>query len=1221
MSSKKGKVLNPFQHALKRPDTYIGSKVTGKRVCWVFKDSAEGSGGGEEGSDDKSSSKEPKIVSRKIKYNPGLTRIFIEVMSNAIDNLWRSQKHGEVMKKIEFMIETDPTSEKYGWITVKNDGYCIPVQKEEYEFVDFRTGKTRKEDLYPVEVFFGEMLAGTNFEEDDTRKTSGRNGMGGKAMVIFSQEAIIEHTNPEQSKKLVQTFSDHGTKRSTPLVTSCKGKVGYTSVSFLPDYEYFDYPGMDEDLFSILKRHVYECSMITGLNISLNGERIAVKSLNSYVRLYYPDTKENSLIALKAPNGDECVLVERGIPDLDAQEDVPHVSWINGIHTRDGGVHVESWKDAIFPLLVKSFNSRKVKKGETPLKTTAKELYPYFTLFVRAEIEGATFDAQTKDCLVGPEIHLADSKKQKDDFKTMLQAAVKKILKWNFIALLEEKLSLKAEKTQSRKEKVEKRVGATKNYTPANLAGTKRSPECILAIEEGLSAKTFFGRIISKIKNGNDLYGSLAIRGKFINVQNASLRDISANAEVQMLKKVMGLVIGVDYSDEDNRKTLKYGKVLIVTDQDDDGFHIRGLLLNFFWKFWPSLFEIRCEDGSPFIESFTTAVVSVTEGKDVTMFYANPEFKEWSLALDPKKLKKLANKIKYLKGLGSHAPEDAARYVKDQKRLQYILDGDEHDYMDLGFNKHQSDWRKSWITRDMPKDDELAIVPTTPATPIAIKGELSLSTFVDTQLIIYHIMSLRRALPNMFDGFKESQRKAFFGVMMDMDARKRPIVVENLAGTVKKLTGYHHGGTSLQDTIVKMMQGFVGSNNIPLFRNEGEIGSRQLGGGDAAAARYISTALEDVAWTIFSNKDEPILKRATEDGQEIEYEMFMPILPLILINGANGIASGYSTQIPCYNPLDIVAWIEAWLLSSDGTVDLPWLVPWYRGFFGTIELLYHEGSGKARKPRVFNPDTDEKPTGWRSIGNLQPSPKKKGWWEITELPVGMWTSTMSEHLEYLKSGNPPEGSKKKKGERCLADVKWRGTTNTIHWEIRPTKDFIPDMEVVGNFKNMQNTQSLTNMHVLDQNGFPKKYTSAEDLLQDFCKERLRYYEMRREYWLKTYKRDLAKETDRYKYVKAVVDKKLNMHQTDEKLEADMEAMGLRKISDVNEKKAKSYDYLLSMQMRSMTIKKLEEIKKEVERLKALVKELEGKTSGDLWLEDLETFKVAYAKFLKTRKEE
>jgi DNA topoisomerase-2 len=527
MSSKKGKVLNPFQHALKRPDTYIGSKVTSKKVCWVF----------DEGSDeDGASLPEAKIVSRKIKYNPGLIRIFIEVMSNAIDNLWRSQKHGETMKKIEFTICTDPTSESYGWITIKNDGYCIPVQKEEYEFEDYRTGKIRKEELYPVEVFFGEMLAGTNFEEDETRKTSGRNGMGGKAMVIFSQEAIIEHTNPEQGKKLVQTYSDHGTQRSKPVVTTAKGKIGYTSVSFLPDYEYFDYPGMDEDLYSILKRHIYECSMITGLNVSLNGERITVQNLNKYVRLYYPNTKENCLVAFKAPNGDECVLVERGLPDMDAQEDVPYVSWINGIHTRDGGVHVEAWKKAIFPLLVTSFNSRKVKKGEQPLKTTAKELYPYFTLFVRAEIEGAMFDAQTKDRLEGPEVKLADSKKDKDDFKSILGTAMKKILKWNFIALLEEKLSLKAEKSQSRKEKVEKRVGATKNYTPANLAGTRRSPECILAIEEGLSAKTFFGRIISKIKDGNDLYGSLAIRGKFINVQNASLRDINANAEVQMLK-------------------------------------------------------------------------------------------------------------------------------------------------------------------------------------------------------------------------------------------------------------------------------------------------------------------------------------------------------------------------------------------------------------------------------------------------------------------------------------------------------------------------------------------------------------------------------------------------------------------------------------------------------------------------------------------------------------
>ena len=1201
MTDKKGKVLNPFQHALKRPDTYIGSTITTKSKQWVCASN-----------DDEPDPLDPKIVSRKIKYNQGLLRIFIEPMSNGIDNKWRSEKNDIKMKRIDFKVDNDPESETYGWITVRNDGYCIPAEKTKYEFEDYRTGKTRKEKLYPVEVFFGEMLAGTNFEDEDDKKTSGRNGMGAKTTVVFSKHVKVEHTNPDQKKKIIIEFSDNGKKRSEPKVTSYKAKTGYTEISFLPD---------DDDLFNLIKKHIYECAMITGLIVTLNGEKIIIKNLEKYVRLYFPNPKENALMYFKAPNGDECVIIERGVPDMDAKDEVPQVSWINGLNTRDGGTHVKPWVKAIFKPLVKTFNSIKRKKGEIPLKTTEKELYPYFTIFVRAEASGAKFGGQTKDVLVAPDIELAADNKEKKVLVTDISNGIKKMLKWNFITLLEEKLSLKAEKTQSRKDNaVSRKVAASKKYTPANFAGTKKGHLCTLIISEGLSAKTFADRMFS-----NDYYGSYAIRGKFINVQNASIKEINENPEVQALKKIVGLVTGVDYTDPANRKTLKYGKILIITDQDDDGFHIRGLLLNFLHHLWESLFEIVLDDGTSFVESLTTAVAMVREGKNITMFFSNPEFQEWMTKQDPKKLKKMAKtgNIKYYKGLGSHEPSDVKLYTNDEKRIRYVLDGEESDYMDLGFNKKQSHWRKEWITRDIPKPGELVISEDQDLVPVLTKGDLSLSSFVDSQLIIYHIMALRRALPNMYDGFKESQRKAFYGVLMDKDARHKPVNLENLSGSVKKLTGYHHAGTALQDTMKKMAQGFVYSNNIPPLRNAGEVGTRVHGGADASAARYVSTTLEEVTWTIFPTLDEPILKHAMEDGESIEFEQFMPIIPMILINGANGIASGYSTNIPCYNPDDIVEWIEAWLYSEDGNVDLPWLKPWYRGFKGEIELLKHVGAGKSRKVVNFDPEEHDFPTGWRSKGILEQG--KKGWWHIKELPLGMWTSTMTEYLEYLLSGTPPEGSKKKKGDKYLKDVRWKGTTNTIHWDILPTKEFIPDMNVVGNFKNLQNTFSLTNMHVLDSNGYPRNYSSAEELLQDFCKERLRYYELRKKYWLTKYKQDYQKESDRYKYVKAVVDKKLNKHQKDDALEADMKKLGLRKVvggADEGKEDSKAtYNYLLSMQMRSMTVKRLEEIKKEMISLKKKVDELEEKSESDLWLEDLAIFKTAYKKFLKTRKEE
>lgn len=1228
-----GQVLNPFEHALKRPDSVIGSKATIKREMYIYNensiadgDESEGGAGemDEDGVPVKKSQNESQIILKRINYNQGLLRIFIEAMSNAIDNLWRSSKNGVTMRKIDFTIDNDPDSENYGWITVVNDGYCIPVEKKKYSFKDQRTKKVRSEMLYPAEVFFGEMHAGTNFENDDKRKTSGRNGMGGKAIVIFSKEVIIDHANPEQKKRFVQNYRENGTDRDEPTITAYKNKTGYTSISFLPDYAYFGYPNMDDDLFSLLKRYVYEASMITGLPVTLNEKKIVVKDLPKYVRLFYPNAKDNCMISFKAPNGDECVLIEKGMTDRDVDDDISQVSWINGINTRDGGIHVEAWKSAILPALVKAFNARKPKKGEKEvLKATAKEIYPYLTLFVRAEAEGAMFNGQTKDMFTElpgnvTEVTLAQDKKQKAEFAKNISESLKKILKWNFVSLLEEKLSMKAERTQAKKENSSKKRPAFGDKAEdANFAGTKRSAECTLWVTEGKSAKTFAMRIISGLPNGTDFNGILALRGKFINAINNSLKDIRANKEVEMFREIMRLMTGADYNDPEMRKTLRYGRIVIACDQDDDGFHIKGLFLLFLWKFWPSLFDLTTIDGTCFVCSISTAVVMARSGtgknQTIKMFYSNPEFKAW---YENGGLQSMKNaKVKYYKGLGTHMPGDEKLYNDDPKRVQYVLDGEEPDYMDLGFNKTQSDWRKAWITRDLVKPGEMTIVEE--SLPITIDGELSLSTFVDTQLKIYHIMALRRALPNIYDGFKESQRKAFYGIMKDKDARKEAQNLENLAGAVKKATGYHHGGESLENAIKKMAMGFVGSNNIPPLTNEGEYGSRAEGGADAAAARYVSTKLEDIAWILFSEMDEPVLTHMIDDDKEVEYEFFMPILPVILINGAAGIASGFSTNIPCHNPKVLSDRIKDMLRAEiEGQnfreLEFPALVPWYRGYKGTIELVRKIG----KEYKICEPG--ERATSWRTKGILEQT--KNGWWRISELPIGMWTATMKDYLEYLYTGTPPKGSKKKKTDRYLSDIRWKGSANTAVWDIKPVKDFIPDMEVAGNFKNMQNVFPLTNMHVIDENNYPRKYSNAEDLLNDFYVKRLEYYEKRKNYWTREYQKQFDKESDRYKYVKAVIDGKLAMKQADDKLEAAMLKLGLRKAADA--KGRKSFDYLLSMQMRSvMSANKLEEIKKEVERVRALLDHMKLHSAAELWLEDLEKFDVAYEKFLKTRREE
>jgi len=1226
MATTKGKRLNPFQHALKRPDTYIGSAKTTTSTVWIFDD--------ETGT----------AVQKRIRFNPGLFNIVREILSNAIDNVWRSKENDTPLKKIEISVNT-----KSGEISVWNDGYCIPVHQEEYEYTEPRTGKVLTEELYPAEVFFGDMFAGTNYDDEETRKTSGRNGMGAKATNVFSSSFTVECANPEDKSKFIQVYTKNGTTRSEPEVSSFRNKYGYTLITFTPDYKYFQFPdpenpGITEEFVALLKLYAYEVAMITGslVKFTLNGrgepvsENIRVNNLEKFVRMFYPDTAANKMTSLEAPNGDECVMVEGDEPEIEETEDLTQISFVNGIRTKSGGIHVEAWRDTVIPALVRAFNARKPKRGEkTQLKTSAKAVYPYLHIFVRVEVDRPRFASQTKDELtevfdsssksVPYKLYNARKKTEKEAWAKTLDLAVKRMLKWNFVFLLEEKLLAKLDRAMARKEGTsKKRVSMGSKADDANKAGTKESMKCTLHITEGLSAKAFVVRGIGSVTHGRDFHGAFAIKGKFLNVQNASVREINNNEEVQLLKQMLGLRHGVDYSDNANFKTLRYGKVSIVADADDDGIHIRGLLLNYFFTEFPGLIE------RGFVTSFSTAVAAAMYGKGKAakkeLFYSNPEFRRWYAS--PEALAIRGMDVKYYKGLGSINPKDAPGYFRDPKMVEYFMEGDEKDYMDLGFNEKSSDWRKTWITRDMKK----AAVPTNPDKIILdfeddssdeeeesveiepeiaeyiYEGRLGLSSFVDQQLIIYHKMALRRALPGVWDGLKESQRKVLFAILLRKYRKTKDL--EKVMGAVKEETGYHHGGKSLQDTATKMGQGYVGSNNIPLLQNDGEFGTRIEGGKDAAAPRYIATMEEEITRVIFSAHDDALLERLVEDDEPVEFRFFMPILPMLLVNGAKGVASGFSTDIPNYNPMDIVEWIETWLDEDGNTSDLPELIPWYRGYNGDIELIRTK-AGKA--------------VGWKSKGILEVGSGKgeKGWWHIRELPIGTWTKPFEEWLEYLETGTAPKGKKwKKKDVRGLSDIKNYSTVNTVHFMIKPTKDFKPDMDTPGNLKVMQKTRSLKNMVAIDENDYPHRFASPEDVLRFFCPRRLKYYQLRKDHLLDVMNRELMMASNRYRFVKGVVDKKLDLHQKKNALEVTLAGKPWKFDRIVSGKSTEaSYEYLLSMQMRSMTVEKLAELKKEVDRLENEIAVLTAKTDQVLWREDLTAFRAAYKKFLKTRREE
>ena len=127
-----------------------------------------------------------------------------------------------------------------------------------------------------------------------------------------------------------------------------------------------------------------------------------------------------------------------------------------------------------------------------------------------------------------------------------------------------------------------------------------------------------------------------------------------------------------------------------------------------------------------------------------------------------------------------------------------------------------------------------------------------------------------------------------------------------------------------------MAQNFVGSNNINLLEPNGQFGTRLQGGKMQVAPRYIWTKLNKLTKLIFVPDDNPLLKYNLDDGQKVEPEWYIPIIPLVLVNGTEGIGTGFSTKVPSHNPLDIISNINNIL---DGNKYSP-MKPWFKNFTG-----------------------------------------------------------------------------------------------------------------------------------------------------------------------------------------------------------------------------------------------------------------------------------------------
>jgi len=936
--------------------------------------------------------------------SPALVKIFDEVLVNAIDQYSLHNK-----KVSEIRVEVSETT-----ISVENWGVAIPIKKHD------RERDAKGSPLWIPELIFGHLLTSSNYNDDEQRVTGGRNGYGAKLANVFSTKFWIVISDGKKTYR--QMWHQNMSKCDPPILENTSDGV-YVRVGFTPDLKRFGGIG---DFVKVAETRTWDAALwCPKARVNFNSKLIEVRNLEDYAKMH--GLVAYGSVTLKTVDPLMDVVVGHSTSGGFQQ-----CSWVNGIATTKGGSHV----DKVVSALVSEIQKDKRCSTLKPAQIKAS-----LFVFVRAVIVNPTFSSQTK----------AECTSKISDAPNFPPKFVKDVLATgvltDLIALGQAKLDKDLKKTDGSKKS---RITGIPKLDDANWAGGPRSSQCTLIITEGDSAKALAIAGLSVV--GRDRFGVFPLRGKPRNVRDASVKQVTENEEFSNLKKILGLQHGKVYN---SVRELRYGRLMIMTDADLDGSHIKGLVLNMFHVYWPKLIELG------FVVSMVTPVIKA--GK--TWYFTEEEFRTAQQSAPP-------SGVKYYKGLGTSTSAEAKEYFKQIDRLTVAFNSDPKmtESMMLAFAKALTDDRKEWLTKHM------AAPP--PGVPYGQVDKLTVTDFVHRDLANFSAEDIKRSIPHVADGLKPSQRKVIFaclkkGLTQDMK-------VAQLAGYVAEQTAYHHGEASLQGTIINLAQNFVGANNLNLLEPSGQFGTRLAGGKDAASPRYIFTRLSPLTKRIFDPTDAPVLKYVVDDGQQVEPEYYAPVIPTILVNGAEGIGTGFSCYVPPYDVEIIKHNIEC-ILNQVPTVPM---VPHFKGFKGKV--------------------TKTKDHTWMLEGLVFGEGSR---YHVTELPPGKWIQDFKEHLDDLVE----------KGTIQKYENHSTETQPDFHiWGATFTLDTAP--KELGLIKTIH----TSNMYLIAGNGAVKKYNSPEEILVDYVEIRLGVYKKRKAWLLKEFDKEIEWLSEKARFTTGVI---------------------------------------------------------------------------------------------------
>ena len=1109
--------LSEVDHVLTRPEVYVGTVGARPRTDVV----CDAAGG---------------MARRDISVAPALVHLVNELLMNGVDNVARPRSG---ITGVD--VDVDAAA---GSVTVRNDGRGIPVTKH----------KALK--VYNHTMVFGMLRTSSNFGSE-VRGGAGCNGLGAKLCNILSSRMCVTGVDARTKKVFEQEWTNNMRATTGPRVrkaTPAEVKGGdVTSVTMWPDLSRFpEALSLGDEFMAVLRQRCAEASACSGLPVRVNGDPAAVCSVEALARAL-PGCPSEGGVVIHAARGK----IQGHVAVVQSAAHASCMAFVNGLRVCKG-THVEWLMEHIGGLV------RKRGRGGKPPSVTSLKRHLHIVLSVR--VENPTFEPQVKTTLTSPAREwgmalpktLPALKALRDPLHSRLAAA-------------EDKAAVTAANKTARASGAKQSGMLIMDKLHDATAGPAERHKCTLILTEGDSALTTALSGLSVV--GRKYWGAFPLRGKVVNTRGSGGQSRGeANAEITALASILGLQFG-----KPPPKKMRYGRVLIMADQDVDGSHIKGLVLNMLATTWPALLTERACVGQ-----IITPIIKVTRRKRVFEFFTRGDYEAWAAEQGPS-----PGTVKYYKGLGTSTPAEAREYFRELDKhivMFEAMTAADEEALSLAFAKDSAEGRRQWL-----EGADLS------AAADYSSNTTSIHTFVTRELVHFSWQSIVRSVPHLMDGLKESQRKILHGCLK-RKLHSGEVKVAQLAGHIAEHCGYHHGESGLAKAIIVMAQDFVGRGNLPLLLPIGQFGSRRQGGQDQSAARYVNTRLSPMVPLLFHPADAGIAPAQIDDGEPVEPEWMPCVVPLLLINGSNGIGTGWSCSMPPHNPTDVVRAVRAVLQGRPA----PELTPWYAGFTG--EVVPH-----AR--------------GWSTRGVARVAADGASV-HIVELPVGKWTDTYTTFLNGLMGVGKDTKQAAKRARKGAADTKSdtlvqsyaaEHTDTTVDFQVRLTPHGAKEVArrgVHAVFK-LESTVAV-HAHAICPDHTVQQYTCPRALIETWVQYRMPLYADRQRQMLQDLYTHYTTLSEKARFILAIVEGDLVVRNRPlEDVKTSMAAMFFLPMGS-----PPSLSYLLNMPMHSLTRERVAQLEAERDAARAKHRALMAQQPVDLWMQDLQALEDALPQHMR-----